>query len=161
METINSFGIKMQQKQDKQFNVLQSAMILLLVIDRLDSSLAQDGFSYFLRFLEEKHYKVLFQGLCTIPDWKSNTENWPDLTSVEGVFFKFPKIKADIVHILTIMHRAVSNRKQPMPEVLFSMPIFHFAKGIWEPFKDATELVSPGPQITTTFMYFKETTANR
>ena len=152
----------MQQKQDKQFNVLQSAMILLLVINKLDSSLIQEceGFNYFLNVLEEKHYRVLFQGLCTIPDWKGNTENWPDFTSVKELLFKFAKIKADVVHVLTNMHRVVSSGKQPIPEVLFSMPIFHFAKGIWEPFKDATELVTPCPEIKTTFVHFKETTKN-
>ena len=158
METIDSFGIKVRQKQ-KLFNFLQSAMILLLVIHRLDSLLLSDGYNYFLKFLEEKHYKVLFQGLCIIPDWKSNTENWPDFTSVQELFFKSNQVKADIVHVLTNMHRKVPNFKQAVPEVLFSMPVFHFAKGIWEPFKDAAKLLTFVSEIKGSFNYFKDTTA--
>lgn len=145
----------MQQKQDLMFNVLQSAMVLLLVIHRLDCLLQQDGGNYFSKFLEEKHCKVLFQGLCTIPDWKGNTENWPDFTLVEE---HFDKMKADIVHVLTKMHRKVSGFKQPIPEVLFSIPIFHFAKGTWKPFKDATKLLTFTSEIKGSFNYFKELT---
>ena len=156
VETIDSFGIKMQQKQDKQFNVLQSAMILLIVIHRLDSILLHDGYNYFLKDLEEKHYRVLFQGLCTIPDWKSNIENWPDFTAIEGVLFKSNTIKRHIVDVLIKMHRRVSS--QSIPEVLFSIPIFHFAKGMWEPFKDVTKLLTIGPEFRGSFNQFKETT---
>ena len=157
METIDAFGIKVKQKQ-KLLNFLQSAMILLLVIHRLDSLLLQDGFNYFLKFLEEKHYRVLFQGLCTIPDWKCNSENWPDFTSLEKLFFKSTKVKADIVYVLTNMHRKVSSFKQSVPEVLFSFPVFHFVKGTWQPFKDATELVIFVSEIKGPFIYFKDIT---
>lgn len=156
VETIDSFGIKVQQKQDKQFNILQSAIILLLVIHRLDSLLLRDGYNYFLKFLEEKHYRVLFQGLCTIPDWESNTENWPDFAAIEGVLFKSNTIKGAMVDVLINMHRRVS--RQSMPEVLFSIPVFHFAKGMWEPFKDVTKLLTIGPDIRGSFNNFKETT---
>ena len=145
----------MKQKQDKIFSVLQSTIILLLIIRRLDSLLQQDGYNYCLKFLEEKHYKVLFQGLCTMPDWKHNTKNWNDFALMEELF---SKSKVDVIHVLTNMHRKVPNFRQPLPEVLFSFPIFHFAKGTWEPFKEATELVTFSSEITGSFNYFKEIT---
>lgn len=157
METIDAFGIKVKQKE-KMFNFLQSALILLLVIRRLDSLLLQDGFNYFLKFLEEKHYRVLFQGLCTIPDWENNSENWPDFTLFGEIFFKSAKVKADIVYVLTNMHRKVPNFRQSVPEVLFSFPVLHFAKGSWQPFKDATELLVFVSEIKGAFNYFKDTT---
>ena len=155
METITSYGTKMQQKQNKMFNILQSAVILLMVICKLDSFLLQDGSNYFLKFLEEKHYRILFKGLCTIPDWKSDSENWAGFTSVEELFFKSAEMKKDIVHILTSMYRKVSSFKE-LPEVLFSIPVFHFAKGLWEPFKDATHILTFGLEIRASFNHFKE-----
>ena len=155
METIDAFGIKVKQKQDMMFNVLQSALILLLVIRRLDDLLLQDGYNYFLKFLEEKHYKVLLQGLCTVPDWRSNTKSWPDFLLIEDQFLKS---KNDVVHILTSMHRKTPQFRQLIPEVIFSFPIFHFAKGTWEPFKDC---LTYGPELKGSFNYFKEITTQK
>ena len=155
METIDSFGNKVKWKQDIMCNVLQSTLILLLVIRRLDNLLLQDGYNYFLKFLEERHYKVLFQGLCTIPDWRKNTKSWPDFSLMEEQFFKSNKIKADIVHVLTYMHRQALQFRQLIPEVLFSFPIYHFAKGVWQPFKD---VLTCGPELNRSFSYFKEIT---
>ena len=155
METIDSFGIKLKQIQDIMFNVLQSALILLLVIRRLDNLLLQDGYNYFLKFLEEKHYKVLFKGLCTISDGRSNTKSWSDFSLIEEQFFKS---KNDIVYVLTDMHRKVPQFTQLIPEVLFSFPIFHFAKRIWEPFKHC---LTCGPELKESFSYFKEITATK
>ena len=145
----------MKQKQDKIFCVLQSTIILLLIIRRVDSLLQQDGYNYCLKFLEEKHYKVLFQGLCMMPDWKHSTKNWTDFALIEELF---SKSKVDVVHVLTNMHRKVPSFRQPLPEVLFSFPIFHFAKGTWKPFKEATELVTFNSEITGSFIYFKDAT---
>ena len=133
-------------------NVLQSALILLLVIRRLDNLLLQDGYNYFLKFLEERHYKVLFQGLCTIPNWRNNTNSWPDFLIIEEQFIR---IKADIVHVLTNMQRKAPHFRQHIPEVLFSIPILHFAQGVWEPFKD---VLTYGPEFNRSFSYFKEIT---
>ena len=155
METIDSFGIKLKQRQDMMFNVLQSALILLLVIHRLDNLLLQDGNNYFLKFLEVKHYKVLFQGLCTIPDWRNNTKSWPDFLLIAE---QFSQSKADIAHILTNMHGKVSQFRQLMPEVLFSFPIFHFAKGVWKPL---TDCLTYGPELKGSFSYFKEITTTK
>ena len=152
MGTIDSFGIKLKQRQDVMFNVLQSALILLLVIHRLDDLLLQDGYKYFLKFLEEKHYKVLFQGLCTIPDWRNNTKSWPDFLLIKEQFLKS---KADIAHVLTKMHNKVSQFSQLIPEILFSFPVFHFAKGMWEPFEAC---LTYGPELKGSFNYFKEIT---
>ena len=151
METIDSFGIKVKQKQDIMFNVLQSTLILLLVIHRLDNFL-QNGNNDFLKLLEERHYKVLFQALCTIPDWCRNTKSWPDFLAIEEQFIG---VKADIVHVLINMQRKASYFRQPIPEVLFSFPILHFAQGVWQPFKD---VLTCGPELNTSFSYFKEIT---
>ena len=148
----------MKQKQEKMFNFLQSALILLLVIHRLDDLPLQHGDNYFSTSLAEKHYRALFQGLCTIPNWTSSTESWPEFTLIEEIFFKSHKVKADIVHVLTEMHGRALHFKQSMPEVLFSIPIFHFAQGVWEPFKDATEVLVYDSEIKGLFSYFKETT---
>ena len=157
METTDSYGTKLQQRPDKMFNILQSTIILLVVIHRLNL-LVYDECNYFLKCLEEKHYQVLFQGLCTIPDWKNNPEDWPDFRSIEELLFKFDKkIKTDIVDVLISMYMKASHFKQSMPEVLFSFPIFHFAKGVWKPFKDATKLQTFNSEINGAFHYFKET----
>lgn len=153
METIDSFGTKLQQRQDKMCNTLQSTIILLVVIRRLNL-LVRDDYNYLLKCLEEKHYRILFQGLCTIPGWKDSAENWPDFASNEKLLFK-SDIKEDVVHVLTSMHK---NCKQSLPEVLFSIPIFHFVKGVWRPFKDATKLLTFDSETKKAFMYFKEAT---
>ena len=154
MDTIDSFGTKLQQKHDKIFNTLQNTIILLVVIRRLNSLIRDDN-NYFFKCLEEKHYRVLFQGLCTIPDWKNSDENWPDYTSNEKLLLKHD-IKEDVVHVLICMHK---NCKQLIPEVLFSIPIFHFVKGIWEPFKDATKLLTFDSETKRAFGYFKDATS--
>ena len=48
-------AIEELQSYDGIFNILQSVIILLMVICRLD----------LLKVLEDKHYQVLFKGLCT------------------------------------------------------------------------------------------------
>jgi len=155
METIDSLGEK-QQEHGKDFNVLQSVMVLLLVMHRLDMHI-QDKYNYFLNSLDYKHYKVLFQGLCMFPDGKSADKVWPNFDSVEELFH-CSKTKPDIAHALTHMQRNALNFKQPVPEVLFSIPIFHFAKGTWGPFKDATNLLSFDTMLVKHFEYFKDIT---
>ena len=86
-----------------------------------------------------------------IPDW-NGAESWPDFVSVKELF---NHSKDDIAHILTNMQVKARKFEQPIPEVLFSIPVFHFAEGIWEPFKDATGLLSCD---TTKLRQFKETT---
>ena len=147
METIESLGEK-QQECDERFNVLQSVLVLLLVIRKLDL-LRRDA--YFVNALDYKHYKVLFQGLCVIPDWKS-AKSWPDLLSAKEIL---DYNKADIVYVLVNLQSKAVNFSQPLPEVLFSVPIFHFAKGTWEPFKDASNLLSFGVELRGPFNYFK------
>ena len=90
-----------------------------------------------------------------MPDWKHSTKNWTDFALIEELF---SKSKVDVVHVLTNMHRKVPSFRQPLPEVLFSFPIFHFAKGTWKPFKEATELVTFNSEVTGSFIYFKEAT---
>ena len=152
METIESLGEK-QQKCDEMFNVLQIVLVLLLMIRRLDL-LKHDN--YFVNALDYKHYKILFQGLCMIPNWKSD-KSWPDLLSAKEIF-DCHKNKEHIVYVLTWMHRKALHFKQIVPEVLVSVPIFHFAKGTWEPFKDANNLLSFGATLTGPFDYFKSIT---
>lgn len=146
-ETIESLGEK-QQECDEMFNVLQSVLILLLVIHRLDL-LKRDA--YFVNALDYKHYKILFQGLCMIPGWKS-TKSWPDLMSAKEIL---DRNKTDIVYVLINMQSKAIKFNQPLPEVLFSVPVFHFAKGTWEPFKDASNLLSFGVALRGPFTYFK------
>ena len=149
----------MKQKQETMFNFLQSALIMVLVIHRLnDLPLQHEDNNYFSNSLAEKHYRALFQALCTIPDWTSNAESWPEFTLIGEIFFKSSKVKADIVRVLTEMHGRASRFKQSIPEVLFSIPVFHFAQGVWEPFKDATEVLVYGSEIKGPFIYFKEIT---
>ena len=155
METIVSFDSKVKQKQDGVFNILQSALILLLVIHRLDDLSLQHDDNYFSKSLAEKHYRALFQGLCTIPNWRSNTERWPEFTLIEEIFFKSNEMKTEIVDVLTAMHERASHCRSSIPEVLFSIPIFHFAQAVWEPFKDATEVCIYDPEIKGPFSYFK------
>ena len=155
METIDSFGVKVKWQQDITFNVLQNTLMLLLVIRRLDDLLLQDGYNYFLKFLEANHYKVLFQGLCTIPDWRNNVKNWQEFSSIKKQFFTSNKIKADIIHVLTYMHRQAPHFRQLIPEVLFSFPFYHFVQGVWEPFKD---VLTYSPELKKSFSYFKEMT---
>ena len=140
------------------FNILQSTLILLLVIHKLDDLSLQHGENYFSNSLAEKHYRALFKGLCTIPDWKSNTKSWQDFALIWEIFFKPNKIKADIVDVLTAMHKRASRLKQLIPEVVFSIPIFHFAQGVWEPFRDVTEVLTYGSEMKGPFNYFKEIT---
>ena len=155
METIDTFDSKVKQKQDGMFNILQGALILLLVINRLDDLSLHGDYYYFLNSLAEKHYRALFKGLCTIPDWRSSTNIWPEFTLIEKVFFKSNIMKADIVRVLTAMYEKASCFRQAIPEVLFSIPIFHFAQGVWEPFKDATEVLTHGSEIEKPFDCFK------
>ena len=154
-ETIDSVGAKLQQTHEKMFNILQNTIILLVVICKLDLSVVHDDYKFFLKSFEEKHYRVLFQGLCTIPSWKNNAKSWPDFTSVEELLSK-SDIKKYIVDVLTNMHK--STFKPSLPEVLFSIPIFHFAQGVWKPFKDASELLTFDFTTKKAFKYFKETT---
>ena len=148
-ETIESLGEK-QQERDETFNVFQSVLVLLLVIRRLDLSTG-DAYAYFVDALDYKHYKILFQGLCMIPGWKT-TKSWPDLMSAKEIL---DNNKADIVHVLIKMHNKAVHFNQPLPEVLFSVPVFHFTKGTWEPFKDASNLLSFGVELRGPFAYFK------
>ena len=140
------------------FNVLQSVMTLLLVIHKLDILMVVDDLNYFLKSLDHEHYKVLFQGLCMITDWKS-AKSWPDFKSVQELF-NSNKAKEDIAYILTKMQvlTKISKSAQIVPEVLFSFPILHFANKTWEPFKDATDLLSFNTGLTGPFKYFKEVT---
>lgn len=157
METIDSLSEKLQEG-NRMFNVLQSVMILLLIICRLDALLMNDS-NFFLKSLDYKHYKVLFQGLCVIPDWKG-AKTWPDFMSVQELF-NSNTTKGDIAYVLRNMQMLTKTSKfiQIVPEVLFSFPILHFANNTWEPFKDATELLSIDVTFTRSFNYFKEVTA--
>jgi len=155
VETINSLGEKLKES-GKYFNILQSVMVLLLVMHRLDLHI-QDKDNYFLNSLDYKHYKVLFQGLCVFPIGKSAVKSWPDFDSVKELF-NYSKTKPDIAYVLTYMQRNALTFKQPVPEVLFSIPIFHFANGTWEPFKDATNLLGFDVVLMGHFKYFKDIT---
>ena len=75
-----------------------------------------------------------------------------------GNIFKPNKIEADIVDVLTAMHKRASRLKQLIPEVVFSIPIFHFAQGVWEPFRDVTKVLTYGSEMKGPFNYFKEIT---
>ena len=119
--------IEQLENYDGTFNILQSVIILLSVICKLD----------LLKFLEHKHYPVLFRGLCMIPE----TDVWSDLVPIKETFLKDARPRLELVTILKRMQFS-SEHKKPIIEVMFSFPMLHFAQGVWTPFKPITDYVN-------------------
>ena len=139
------------QSHDGTFNILQSVMILLMVICRLEL--------LGTKFLEDKHHRVLFKGLCTIPEL-TDTGDWLDLIPIKESFLKDDRLKAEFVPFLKRIHRTSHDRKNPMIEVIFSFPMLHFAEGLWTPFKPITDFVHFDSSRKAALDHFKKTTTN-
>ena len=122
--------IEVLQNYDGTFNILQSIIILLMVISRLN----------LLKSLEDKHYQVLFKGLCTIPDF-TDIDSWPDLVPIKESFFKNDRLKSELTGLLKQMQYNNCWSKKPMIEVIFSFPMLHFVQGVWKPFKPITDYI--------------------
>ena len=134
------------------FNILQSVIIVLMVICKLKE--------IDLKFLEEKHYQVLFKGLCRIPEF-ANINAWPDLIPIRESFLKHNKLKSELTHFLKIIQRKSCESKKPLIEVIFSFPMLHFAQGVWSPFKTITDFVNFDESSRRAALnHFKEITTN-
>ena len=135
--------IEQLENYDGTFNILQSVIILLSVICKLD----------LLKFLEHKHYPVLFRGLCTVPD----TGVWSDLVPIKETVLKDDKLKSELVNILKRMQHS-SEHKKPIIEVMFSFPMLHFAQGVWTPFKPITDYINFDTSRKAALQHFKNMT---
>ena len=138
-----------KQENCYKFNILQCDIILLMIIKKLN--LLEEMFL-------EKHYQILFKGLCVIPEFKS-TESWPDFVQVKEDFLKDDKNKSEFIQFLKYMQRKALNFGSPIPQVLFSLPLLHFAQGVWKPFEVMTKLPTMDSTIRSALSYFKEITA--
>ena len=139
-----------RQNNFDNFNILQNVMIFLMVINRLD--LLQE------MYLEDKHYRVLFKGLCTISKYK-NTDVWPQFVSVQETFLIDYSVKSRFVDFLKKLQREASSLRTPVPEILFSFPVLNFVHGTWTPFKILSELPTLDSKIRAALAYFKQVTA--
>ena len=119
------------QSYDGTFNIFQSVVILLMVMFKLELD----------KFLEEKHYQMLFKGLCTIPEF-TDSDGWPDLTLIKDSVLKNDRLKSELVHVLKRTQHKSRELKKPIIEVIFSFPILHFAQGVWTPFKPIVDFVN-------------------
>ena len=133
--------IEQLENYDRTFNILQSVIILLSVMYKLD----------LLNSLEHKHYVVLFRGLCTIPE----TGVWSDLVSIHEAFLKDDRLKSELVRILKRIMQYSSEHKKPIIEVMFSFPMLHFAQGVWTPFKPITDYVNFDTSRRAALYHFK------
>jgi len=146
VKIIDQYG---KQENCNKFNILQNDIILLMVIKKLN--LLQEMFL-------EQHYKILFKGLCTISESK-NIKIWPHFVEVKEDFLKNDQNKSEFIHFLKYMQKKALNFGSPIPEVLFSLPLLHFAQGVWKPFKVMTKLPTMDSGMRAAFYYFKEITA--
>ena len=136
------------QSYDRTFNILQSVVILLTIVCKLNLD----------KFLEDKHYEVLFKGLCTIPEF-TDTHEWPDLMLINESFLKSDRLKSELVFALKRIQLKNWRSKSPMVEVIFSFPLLHFAQGLWAPFKPITDIVNFESSRKEALSYFKHVTA--
>ena len=136
------------QSYDGTFNILQSVIILLMVICRLELD----------KFLEDKHYQVLFKGLCIIPEF-TDTNAWPDLIPIKESFLKNDRLKKELVNFMKRIHHKSHGFKKPIIEVIFSFPILHFAQGVWTPFKPIADFVHFESSRKAALNHFKDITA--
>ena len=138
------------QNCDGTFNILQSVIILLMVICRLKVD---------LKFLEENHYQVLFEGLCRIPE-SVDVEEWPHLMSIRESFLKDDILKSEFIRFLKQIQRKSRQLKKPLVEVIFSFPMLHFAQGVWSPFKPIKDFIYFDSSKQAALNHFKDVTAN-
>ena len=137
------------QSYDGTFNILQSVIILLMIVYRLELD----------KFLEDKHCQVLFKGLCTIPEF-TNTDDWPDLMPIKESFLKNDKLKSELVNFLKrIQLKSCWSTRNPIVEVIFSFPMLHFAQGLWKPFQPIVDFVNFESSKNAALKHFKEVTA--
>ena len=132
------------QNRDATFNSLQWILVLLLIMQRLD--LLKEN------VLEAKHYQILFTELCLLSHSEISNSNWLHFTAVEENMLRSENLRKMLVNVLTYMQ---TKAKQPMPEILFSFPILHFAQGLCVPFAEISVLPM---DCTSAFFHFKSTT---
>ena len=136
------------QSYDGTFNILQSIIILLMVICRLDLD----------KFLEDKHYQVLVKGLCIIPEF-TDTDGWPDLLPIKESFLKNDGLKSELVNFMKRIQHKSRGFKNPIVEVIFSFPMLHFAQGLWKPFEPIVDFVNFESSRKAALNHFKDITA--
>ena len=136
------------QNYDGTFNILQSVIILLVVICKLDV----------LKALEDRHCKLLFRGLCTIPEF-TDTDAWPDLIPVKESFLQDDRLKLELTHCLKRIQHRTHGFKKPMVEVIFSFPMLHFVQGLWKPFEPIVDFVHFESSRNAALNHFKDVTA--
>ena len=129
---------------DGTFNILQTVMILVMIVGRLK---LLDMIA-----LEDKHYQVLFKGLCTIPEFM-NTNDWSHLIPIKESFLKNDALKSDFVYFLKQMQH---KPKKPIIEVIFSFPMLHFAQGVWIPFNSIITYLNFDSSRKAALNYFKQ-----
>ena len=136
------------QSYDGKFNILQSVVILLMVMCRLELD----------KFLEDKHYQILFKGLCTMPEF-TDSDGWSDLMPIKDSFLKNDTLKSELVRFLKRTQHKSRELKRPILEVIFSFPVLHFAQGVWTPFKPIENFVHFDSSRKAALNHFKGITA--
>jgi len=90
-----------------------------------------------------------------------NTEAWPQFVLVQKTFLMEYTIKSTFVSILIKLQRKSLSLGTPIPEILFSFPVYNFIKEVWRPFKVMNELpTTMDVKKKAALAYFKEVTAN-
>ena len=145
LEVIDSYD-KLQER-DVRFNSLQWIMVLLFVLWHLE----------FLKenLIDTKYYQILFRELCVLPHSEINSSKWSHFSAVEENILRSNQLSEIFVTLLKYMH---TKARQPMPEILFSFPMLHFAQGLCTPFADSSVLPIVSPDSKFTFYHFKNVT---
>ena len=142
LEVIDSY--EKLKERDVRFNSLLWVMVLLLVLWHLD----------FLKenLIDFQYYQILFRELCVIPKSEISNNRWSHFTAVEEYILRSSHLSERFVELLKYMQ---SKARQPMPEILFSFPILHFAQGYCTPFADASILPFANTDSKFAFNHFK------
>jgi len=144
LEVIDSYD-KLKER-DERFNSLQWIMVLLFVLWNLE----------FLKDIDTKYYQILFRELCVLPHSEINSKKWSHFIAVEENILRSNQLSEIFITLLKYMH---NKARQPMPEILFSFPILHFAEGLCTPFGDVSILPIVSTDSKMAFNHFKYITS--
>ena len=147
LEVIDSYD-KLKER-DVRFNSLQWIVVLLFVLWNLE----------FLKenLIDTKYYQILFRELCMIPHSEISSNKWSHFTAVEENILRSSQLSEEFVKLLKYMH---TKARQPMPEILFSFPILHFAEGLCTPFADVSTVLTVSMDSKSALYHFRNI-ANR
>jgi len=145
LEVIDFYEKPMQH--DVNFHSLQRILVVLVVSWDLE----------FLRDFEVKYYQILFKELCVIPPSMSKQLY---ISTVEENVLRSDLLRTKVVSIIKWMQIKTVSFKQPIPEILFSFPILHFALRLCVPFADASSLPIINSDTRSALQHFKYSTRN-